>query len=190
MAWLLRPARVVSVNVESPADVVAPRGDRLPFDDGSFDAVTSTDVLEHIPADERQHHIDELVRVCRRRIVMCCPWGSPEKEAAEQRMADRLRDELNITLEFLEEHIELGLPRETDIRGMFLRAAPGARFEAHYQDGLEYGIELVMDGMRAARRKDPRALGRFVWRAYVRRDVRLEPTSSTDTSRLFLVVDL
>ncbi len=42
------------------------RGDgmRLPFADGSLDAVISSEILEHIP-DEQGRHIDELMRVLR-----------------------------------------------------------------------------------------------------------------------------
>jgi len=189
MAFLLKPTPVVSVNIEPPADVVTPMGERLPFEDGSFDVVTSTDVLEHIPASGRQAHIDELVRISRRRVVLCCPLGSPEKDAAERQLARRLRDELDLTLDFLEEHIAYGLPREAEIRAMVAAAAPDASISTHYQDGVDYGVEIVMNGMRAARLKDVRALVRFVWAAYIRRKVELVTTPSADASRLFMVLD-
>ena len=34
----------------------------LPFDDNSFDIVTSSDVIEHIALDNREHFINELIR--------------------------------------------------------------------------------------------------------------------------------
>jgi SAM-dependent methyltransferase len=43
----------------------------LPFDDGSFDCVVCTDVLEHL---ENLHHMfGELVRVSRRHVVLSLP---------------------------------------------------------------------------------------------------------------------
>ena len=49
---------------------------RLPFEDGSFDTVVCTDVLEHL---ENLHQIfDELVRVARRHLLITLPnnWNS------------------------------------------------------------------------------------------------------------------
>lgn len=49
---------------------------RLPFEDGSFDTVICTDVLEHL---EHLHRVfDELVRVCRGHMIISLPncWGS------------------------------------------------------------------------------------------------------------------
>jgi SAM-dependent methyltransferase len=51
----------------------------LPFDDGSFDFVIASEILEHVPADERA--IDELVRVLKPggRLVVTVPRWLPEK---------------------------------------------------------------------------------------------------------------
>ncbi len=48
---------------------------RLPFEDRAFDTVVCTDVLEHI---DRLHALfDEMVRVCRGRLIISLPncWG-------------------------------------------------------------------------------------------------------------------
>jgi SAM-dependent methyltransferase len=45
--------------------------DKLPFADGSFDAVVCSDVLEHI--DDMHHLFGELVRVSRRWLVISLP---------------------------------------------------------------------------------------------------------------------
>lgn len=189
LAHLLAPTKVTSANVQRPADVLV-SGRRLPFQDGAFDVVTSTDVLEHIAPDRRCAHLAEMTRVARHRLVLCCPWGSPEKERAESLLAERLDRELGVRLDFLDEHIRLGLPREADIRSMLLTHAPDADIRAVYQPGVAHGVDLVMSGMLALRRRSVRALLRFVWIGYVTRRVTLEPTASPDTSRVFLVVDL
>jgi SAM-dependent methyltransferase len=68
---------------EAPASAKAEavKGDALdlPFDDGSFDFVIASEILEHVPADERA--IDELVRVLKPggRLVVTVPRWLPEK---------------------------------------------------------------------------------------------------------------
>lgn len=46
-------------------------GDRLPFEDDSFDVVTSVDVIEHVP--DYHAFLRELVRVARRAVVVSTP---------------------------------------------------------------------------------------------------------------------
>jgi hypothetical protein len=190
MANLLYPARVTTVNVQEPADVVVPVGD-LPFDDDSFDVITSCDVLEHMAAEFRPQFIANLLRVARTRVVLCCPWGSPEKDESELRLARMLEDELGVHLEFLDEHIEFGLPREADVRAMIEAADPGARITTKYQEDFEDGEALLMDGMRARYKKDPAALARYLKRGYLgRRRPELKSAPSDQSHRLFVIVDL
>jgi 2-polyprenyl-3-methyl-5-hydroxy-6-metoxy-1,4-benzoquinol methylase len=51
-------------------------GDRLPFDDDSFDVVTSIDVIEHVP--DYHAFVRELCRVARRAVVISTPNRRPE----------------------------------------------------------------------------------------------------------------
>lgn len=51
-------------------------GDQLPFSDGSFDAVVSSDVLEHVPPPKRPHVVSEVLRVARRVAIFGFPCGS------------------------------------------------------------------------------------------------------------------
>jgi hypothetical protein len=189
MASLLRPAVVTSLNVEPPADLVIEAGDPLPFADDAFDVVLSTDVLEHVPAGDRAAHLRELVRVARKRVVLCWPLGSPEKDHAERVRQARLQDELGLTLPFLEEHILLGLPREHDVRAMVRAIAPNAGQAWLFQEGIAVGDAVLLDALRARHRYDARALLRYLRGAYLRRPA-LRPVSSADTTRAVLVVDL
>jgi hypothetical protein len=190
MAGLLAPISVTTVNVQEPADVVVPVGD-LPFDDDSYDVVTSCDVLEHMAEEFRPQFMANLLRVARHRVVMCCPWGSPEKDASELRLAEMLERELDVHLEFLDEHIEFGLPREADVLAMIRQANPDATVEMLYQEDIADGEALLMDGMRAKHRKDPKALARYLKRGYLgRRRPQLHDKPSADSHRLFVIVDL
>jgi len=53
----------------------------LPFDDGSFDAVIASDVLEHIPPELRATVISEALRVARQLVIFGFPCGAPAYEA-------------------------------------------------------------------------------------------------------------
>ena len=46
--------------------------ERLPFANGSFDYVICCETLEHVPNPIRA--IDELARVCRKRLIVTIPW--------------------------------------------------------------------------------------------------------------------
>jgi SAM-dependent methyltransferase len=68
---------------EAPASATAEavKGDALdlPYPDGSFDCVIASEILEHVPADDRA--IEELVRVLRPggRLAVTVPRWLPEK---------------------------------------------------------------------------------------------------------------
>lgn len=68
---------------EAPASATAEavKGDALdlPYEDGTFDCVIASEILEHVPEDDRA--IDELVRVCKPggRLAITVPRWLPEK---------------------------------------------------------------------------------------------------------------
>lgn len=51
-------------------------GEQLPYEDGSFDVVTTIDVIEHVPDYDR--FLRELLRVSRRAVVVSTPNRRPE----------------------------------------------------------------------------------------------------------------
>ena len=63
--------------------------DRLPFDDNQFDAVVCTDVLEHL--DSLHHVFDEMVRVCRGKLIISLPnpWNNLRKRIPRGRGTPR-----------------------------------------------------------------------------------------------------
>jgi Methyltransferase domain len=190
LARFLPGASLSTANIVPPADfIVGP--DALPFADGQFEAVTSCDTLEHMPEERRAEHIAELVRVASRRIVVCCPYGSPQKQEAERHIGDVVFGQVGINLSYLEEHLKYGFPREEDVVAMVRAAAPGATIRCLYHGDFPSGNALLLDGVRARWGHDPKALMRFAWRAYLQpRRPRLDPTSSPTTARLYVVADL
>jgi ubiquinone/menaquinone biosynthesis C-methylase UbiE len=100
-------ARVVSVNVKM-ADVCY-SGVKLPFKDNAFDIVTSCDTLEHIPKNDRYIFINEHIRVCRKGVVICAPFGTPAHIEAEKKIVIGVNLPEQVKT-YLEEHIRYGLP--------------------------------------------------------------------------------
>ncbi len=82
----------------------------LPYEDGSFDIVTSLDTLEHIPADRRDRFLSEIMRVARHAVVLINPIQSTEADLAEETLNEYIWWILEARHEQLAEHREYGLP--------------------------------------------------------------------------------
>lgn len=81
-------------------------GLELPFNDNTFDVVVTCHVLEHIPQDQRERFIDELVRVARKSVLIFNPFKIKELDEVS-----RLELVLDITgAEWAKEHLECGFP--------------------------------------------------------------------------------
>lgn len=190
LARFLPTAKVSTANIVPPADFIVDAR-RLPFEENQFDVVTSCDTLEHMPAERRPEHVAELVRVARRRLVLCCPYGSPQKREAERHVASVVNSDVGVTLPYLQEHLEFGFPAEDDVVAMVRAAAPQAHVRCMYYGDYPSGNALLLDGVRARWGHDPKALLRFVRKAYLSpRRPRLELTSTATTARLYLIADL
>lgn len=167
LAGALPGRSVTTANLVPPADIVWDGGP-LPFPARSFDGVASLDVLEHLPRNARAAHLDELVRVARRRVVVCCPLGSPGHTASERALAARRR------MPFLLEQLDLGLPTEEELRELAERLGASRKLLFH-------------GDYRRARR---RALHPVAARLAPRRDLAVRQRPDATTNRAFLVVEL
>lgn len=98
----------------------------LPFKSGSFDLVVSTDVLEHIPPVLRPAVVSEMIRVSRRVLILAFPCGACASRV-ERRFGWLLAHAGLRYPDWLEEHLRLGLPTESEVVGPVSRSGASIR---------------------------------------------------------------
>jgi hypothetical protein len=106
------------------AIALAGDGGRLPFADGTFDAVVSSDVLEHVPAEARPGFLAELSRVSRDLVIVAAPFDTDGVAGVEEVIRRYVPIVTGAPQDQLDEHMDNGLP---DL------AATAAVLEAHGQ---------------------------------------------------------
>ncbi|ADB58259.1 glycosyltransferase [Archaeoglobus profundus] len=87
----------------------------LPFKPKSFDVVVSSELLEHIPPNDRIKVLENMIEVSKDLVILAAPFYSKEVEDAEVRANEFFKRFFGNDHRWLKEHIENGLPRERDI---------------------------------------------------------------------------
>lgn len=182
-------AAVTTVNVAPDADIVVPPGpERLPFADHAFVASASVDTLEHIPRDDRALFVAELLRVARRRAVLCCPLGTPARREIE--LADNAwyRETAGVEHPWIAEHLEHGPPTADELRTLFDSRDHHVQLWFH-GDVAETSRQLRL-AETSNRTRNPADLGRWVaFRLPYRMSLALEDEPSPTTNRVFIVAE-
>jgi hypothetical protein len=75
---------VLDVYYSERPNYIQGNGLKLPFKRDSFDIVTSIDVLEHIPGENRKQFLDELLRVSRDYIILGAPFRNEDVQLSEE----------------------------------------------------------------------------------------------------------
>lgn len=118
---LLPNARIVSLDIELPPELASQDdfvlGDArsMDFPDDSFDAVVAIDVLEHVPSEDREKVISEMVRVSRGPVLLAFPNadnGTRDNETLVNGLHSAIHGEDH---RWLKEHLEYGCPSATEI---------------------------------------------------------------------------
>jgi SAM-dependent methyltransferase len=185
--YLPRRTRIVTANVDPPADLLV-RGVELPVEDASFDLVTSIDVLEHIPPDDRPAFIGELVRATKRRVVLCCPLGSPEHQAAEAELLEWYERVTGEHHQWLAEHVQNGLPTDDELRAAFAPWTndPGTNIAFSYHGDFRRSIAQLKEATLAmGNGVAAKAALAMRWLGH-RKDLRLASQPTVWTNRVFV----
>ena len=133
---------VTTLDIEKKADIVASAAD-MPLDDASYDVVTCIDTMEHIPANDRDKVVRELVRVAARMTFLVAPILSPENNEAES-LVLKYRD-----CSFVKDHQVHGLVDAHRIRsllGELVEQGTVDRFEEVALDDLHSWVLLMTRG--------------------------------------------
>jgi len=85
-------------------------GAALPFADNSFDAVISSDALEHVAPDSRNAFLMEFTRVSRGLVAVAAPFDTPGVGGAEELVRRYAQLTTGRPQAQLEEHRDYGLP--------------------------------------------------------------------------------
>jgi len=102
---------ILDVIEHKAKNYVQASGTKMPFDDGSFDIVVSSDTLEHIPAAQRDNFISEMLRVSNGYVILGAPFSSPAVVNAEEIADGFYKSMTNESYIWLKEHREYGLPK-------------------------------------------------------------------------------
>ncbi len=90
---------------------------QLPFENSSFDAVIASDVLEHVPPQQRRDLVRETLRVARKIVLIGFPCG-PRAYALDQRLWADYRRLKRPAPPWLEEHMLYPFPNEGLFEGI------------------------------------------------------------------------
>lgn len=96
---------------ENLPQYISASGAKIPFPDGSFDAVVSIDTFEHVPPQERDLFLAELCRVSSGITILCAPFHH-DSVAAVEKLLDACHQKIfNVPHPWLHEHVQNGLPQ-------------------------------------------------------------------------------
>src|SRR4051812_45053491 len=130
--------------VESPESLpgrafVLGDGSRLPFSDRAFDAVVTSDTLEHVVPDARGAFVLELTRVARELVVLAAPFDTPGVAGVEELIRRYALLAAGSPQEQLDEHAAHGLPALDDAVAAFEQAGftTGTRGNGNLHDWLQ-----------------------------------------------------
>jgi hypothetical protein len=147
------PVTVTNINT---GDVIS-NGLFLPFKSGSFDIVTSLDVLEHLQRHHRAQFIAELFRVAKLRVIFCTPLGSLDHIQREKELLTLITRRGTKDI-MLEEHVTFGIPTLQELEEYI---PVGLRSQIVYSGDFRYNVFLFTIDQSLVRMNAPKVIRIF-----------------------------
>jgi len=101
---------VVVIDLDVIGSDLCGSGAALPFEDAAFDAVATTDTLEHVSPPTRSDFLRELMRVAKTWLLIAAPFDSAQVVQAEEILQQLIVARYADGDRFIEEHRLHGLP--------------------------------------------------------------------------------
>lgn len=116
--YLKKPIDGIDVDFSGPPTALLTKfkgsAENLPFRRNSYDVVACVDTLEHLPGQNRQKAIYEMLRVAKKLAIIVVPVGDLSQN--QDRELDSLwRQIFGEKNQFLAEHVKHGLPTQDQI---------------------------------------------------------------------------
>ena len=116
--FLKKPIVGVDVDFSGPKtnllEKVKAHADDLPFKKNEFDTSVSVDVLEHLSQERREKAIFEMLRVTYKMAIIVVPEGE-DSEKQDRQLQQLYSKVFSKTNQFLDEHVNFGLPRKEQV---------------------------------------------------------------------------
>jgi len=106
---------ILDIRAGKEKNLIVGDATKMSFPDNSFDIITSGDVFEHIPPEKRKQFVTESLRVAKHLVILAAPFDEGENTVAEKELNQFFYDLTGAKHEWLEEHIENGLPNSSDL---------------------------------------------------------------------------
>ena len=114
------PIHVLDAEDDDPSvEELGDGSDMNNIKDGSYDAVVTSDTLEHIPQKDRANFIKELFRVSNDLVILCAPFGDHGAAGEEHKVHNLYTAFMGKKHRWLTEHADFILPREKETSTLF-----------------------------------------------------------------------
>jgi hypothetical protein len=117
-------------------------GHQLPFKNGAFDALVVSDVMEHVPPQQRKQVVDEALRVARRMVVFGYPCG-PAAFERDQKLYRDYQSRHMAPPVWLEEHMLHSFPDED----LLVELPPGWKNKVIPNENLKFHYWMMRTEM-------------------------------------------
>jgi hypothetical protein len=121
--------------------------------DGSYDLVLAIDFLEHVPRDQRERALREMLRIARRALLIGFPCGEGARRV-DGRWHSEFARRGETPPDWLDEHVRFGIPEREEVLSVL--DAAGVRYSTFWNAGIGFHTFFARmahtPGLRRAKR--------------------------------------